>query len=124
MNVNVSSLAWLLLAKVAAAYGRRGPKDWYDIAFVLLHNDDSNDPVEIADRIRTVCWPVTPTMNTTLVDLAGNFADGDSQGVGAYADQMLIDNPSEDAGQLATDADLAVNGLVQALLSPPMAFLA
>lgn len=122
MNVNVSSLAGLLLAKVAAAYGRRRPKDWYDIAFVLLHNDDSNDPVEIAERIRTVFGPVTPTMNTTLVDLAGNFADGDSQGVGAYVDQMLIDHPSKDAGQLATDADLAVNGLVQALPSPPLAF--
>ncbi|MHB1710614.1 MAG: hypothetical protein ACYCV7_04320 [Acidimicrobiales bacterium] len=39
VDVNVTGLAGFLLAKVAAAYGRRKEKDWYDIAFVLLHND-------------------------------------------------------------------------------------
>ena len=39
VEVNVSGLAGFLLAKTAAAYSRRKPKDWYDIAFVLLHND-------------------------------------------------------------------------------------
>jgi hypothetical protein len=39
VEVNVSGLAGFLLAKVAAAHSRRKPKDWYDIAFVLLHND-------------------------------------------------------------------------------------
>lgn len=119
VNVNVTGLAGFLLAKVAAAYGRRKPKDWYDIAFVLLHNDDSNDPSEIAHRIRAVFGSVTPSLNTMLVDLAGNFADNDSQGVSSYVDQMLIDHPGEDAGQLATDADLAVSGLVEALLAEP-----
>ena len=39
VEVNVSGLPGFLLAKIAAAYSRRKPKDWYDIAFVLLHND-------------------------------------------------------------------------------------
>lgn len=38
-QVNVTGLAGFLLAKCAAARSRRKPKDWYDIAFVLLHND-------------------------------------------------------------------------------------
>ena len=38
-QVNVAGLAGFLLAKTAAAYSRRAPKDWYDMAFVLLHND-------------------------------------------------------------------------------------
>ena len=38
-EVNVTALAGFLLAKCAAARSRRKPKDWYDIAFVLLHND-------------------------------------------------------------------------------------
>ncbi len=38
-QVRVASLAGFLLAKAAAAYSRRAPKDWYDMAFVLLHND-------------------------------------------------------------------------------------
>jgi hypothetical protein len=38
-QVNVTGLAGFLLAKLAAAHGRHKPKDYYDIAFVLLHND-------------------------------------------------------------------------------------
>lgn len=39
VEVNVTGLAGFLLAKAAAAHARRKPKDWYDLAFVLLHND-------------------------------------------------------------------------------------
>lgn len=38
-DINVTGLAGFLLAKCAAARSRRKPKDWYDLAFVLLHND-------------------------------------------------------------------------------------
>lgn len=38
-EINIAGLAGFLLAKSAAAYSRRKPKDWYDIAFVLLNND-------------------------------------------------------------------------------------
>ncbi len=38
-EVNITGLAGFLLAKAAAARSRRKPKDWYDIAFVLLHNN-------------------------------------------------------------------------------------
>jgi len=36
VEVSVAGIAGVLLAKTAAAYSRRKPKDWYDIAFVLL----------------------------------------------------------------------------------------
>ena len=39
IEINVTGVAGFLLAKCAAAYSRRKTKDWYDIAFVLLHND-------------------------------------------------------------------------------------
>ncbi|MEX0658997.1 MAG: hypothetical protein WD080_07680, partial [Egibacteraceae bacterium] len=35
-EINVTGLAGFLLAKAAAARSRRKPKDWYDIAYVLL----------------------------------------------------------------------------------------
>lgn len=41
---NVAGLAGFLLAK-AAAFSRRKTKDWYDIAFVLLHHDAEERPV-------------------------------------------------------------------------------
>ncbi|MEI2638993.1 MAG: hypothetical protein V9F03_08385 [Microthrixaceae bacterium] len=55
VEVNVAGLAGFLLAKTAAAYSRRKPKDWYDIAFVLLHNDQGgvNEAGALSDpRVR------------------------------------------------------------------------
>jgi hypothetical protein len=43
VEVNVTGVAGFLLAKAAAAYGRRKEKDWYDIAFVLLHFSGVSD---------------------------------------------------------------------------------
>lgn len=49
----MAHLAGFLLAKAAEAHGRGEPKDWYDIAFVLLHNDYGG--VEAAaDRVHSV----------------------------------------------------------------------
>ena len=42
-EVNVTGLAGFLLAKTAAAHGRHKSKDYYDIAFVLLHHDEMFD---------------------------------------------------------------------------------
>ncbi len=54
-EVNVSGLAGFLLAKSHAARSRRRQKDWYDIAFVLLHNDAGGPEaavVAVRDRFR------------------------------------------------------------------------
>lgn len=40
VGVRVATLPAYLLAKIHAAHGRGLEKDWYDIAYVLLHNDD------------------------------------------------------------------------------------
>ena len=39
VQLRVAELSGFLLAKASAARERRAPKDWYDIAFVLLHNN-------------------------------------------------------------------------------------
>ena len=77
-KVNVAGLAGFLFAKVAAAYSRRTSKDWYDIAFVLLHND-AGGPVAVARMARK------------------RFADEvpDAQGSRSYAAQMRIDHPEQ-----------------------------
>lgn len=58
VDVNVSSLAGFLLAKLAAARSRRLAKDWYDIAFVLLHNDRGG-AVPAADAVRAGSSPTS-----------------------------------------------------------------
>ncbi len=101
------------MAKVAAAAGRRKPRDWYDIAFVLLHNDAQIDG---ADAVRARFPTAGADARTWLVDLQANFADLASQGTRAYADQFLVDHPDEDPAQVAADGILAVTAFCDGLL--------
>jgi hypothetical protein len=114
-EINVTGLGGFLLAKVAAAHGRRKPKDWYDIAFVLLNND-LGDAITAAGRVLEVFGPPTGDIRTQLLDLQANFADSSAQGTGAYVDQFTLDHPDVDSSVAAADAQLAVGAFIQRLI--------
>jgi hypothetical protein len=114
-DIQVTGMAGFLLAKVAAAVGRRMPKDWYDIAFVLLHNDHG-DARAAAARVREVFGKPTGEIRTHLLDLQANFADSSGQGTAAYVDQITVDHPDVDPETAAADAQLAVEIFTQELL--------
>lgn len=119
-EVNVAGLAGFLLAKTAAAYGRHKSKDYYDIAFVLLHRnevfDDEGGALEPADVVlRRLGAPVE--MRSAIEDLAANFSGDHAQGVDAYVEQVLINNPGPDPATTATDAQLAVGAFTTSLLN-------
>ena len=115
VDVNVTGLAGFLLAKTAAAYSRRKPKDWYDIAFVLLHND-SGGPAEAARAARARFPADLLGVKTALDDLLANFESPGAQGPVAYVEQMLLDHPDLDRKTLAADAVLAVSEFHAGLL--------
>jgi len=106
-EVNVTGLAGYVLAKSAAARSRRATKDWYDVAFVLLHND-AGGPSEAADTVVGRFGDELAGLCTTLDDLRANFADPAAQGPQAYARQMLLDHPDADRTTLLADAVVAV----------------
>ena len=108
-------MAGFLLAKVAAAHSRRKEKDWYDIAFVLLHNDHG-DATAAAERVLEVFGPPTGEMRTQLLDLQANFADSSAQGSLAYVKQFMENHPDEDAETVVTDGQLAVAAFTKRLL--------
>ena len=114
-EINVAGLAGFLLAKSAAAYSRRKPKDWYDIAFVLLNNDRGG-PVAagqaVVDRFGE---RLVGGVRTALDDLAANFADTDCQGPQSFIDQSLINHPESDPAKLAFDAVLAMQRFQRAI---------
>ena len=107
VEVNVAGLAGFLLAKAAAAFSRRKTKDWYDIAFVLLHND-AGGPSVAATLVRDRFGDEIDVVETAFNDLRANFAVIGAQGSQAYAQQMLIDHPDLDPTTLAADAVLAI----------------
>lgn len=114
-EINVTGLAGFLLAKMAAAHGRQKPKDWYDIAFVLLHNNHG-DPTVAAARVREVFGLPTGATRTHVVELLANFDGPDGQGTRAYVDQFTQDHPDVDLRVAGADAQLAVTAFAGALL--------
>jgi hypothetical protein len=74
-EVTVAGLAGFLLAKSAAAHIRGAPKDWYDVAFVLIHNDEGG-PEAAAEAVRKKFdSDLVGPARTTLEELRANFAD-------------------------------------------------
>ena len=114
VEVNVAGLAGFLLAKTAAANSRRKPKDWYDIAFVLVHNDIGG-ATEAAARVRQHFAGDIETLRTALGDLHANFADGEAQGSRAYIQQMMFDHPDQNERTLGADAVVAVEEFLRGL---------
>ena len=117
VQLRVATLPAYLLAKTHAAQGRNLPKDWYDIAYVLLHNDGGG-PSEAAqltlDRFGNDLVAAT---ETAIGELSANFADGAAQGSVAYAATMVNLYPDLDIDVLANDAVAAVAIFVAALRS-------
>ncbi len=107
VEVSIAGLAGFLLAKASAAHSRRLPKDWYDMAFVLLHND-AGGPVDAAEAVLDRFADDLPTVRIALDDLRANFADPAAQGPQAYAAQMALDHPELDRPTVLADAVVAV----------------
>lgn len=117
VEVNVTGLAGFLLAKTAAANSRRKPKDWYDIAFVLLHNDLGGPREAAGEVLSRFGDELTGSIRTAIGDLRANFATPTTQGPLAYADQILLDHPELDRATVTADAVVAVDGFCELVLS-------
>jgi Nucleotidyl transferase AbiEii toxin, Type IV TA system len=116
-EINVTGLAGFLLAKMAAAHGRRKAKDWYDIAFVLLNNGHGGPSAAAQRVIEIFGQSVISPIRTQVLDLQANFATADAQGTAAYADQITLDHPELDRVTAAADAQLAVAAFTERLLA-------
>jgi hypothetical protein len=115
VGIRVASIAGYLLAKIHAARSRRLPKDFYDIAFVLLHHDLEN--IDNAARAVVASFPEQPVGSTltALDELRSNFTHTSDQGPTAYAEQMTSEHPDLVWNQLALDAVRAVNDFADEL---------
>ena len=108
VEVSFAGLAGFLLAKAAAAHSRRKSKDWYDIAFVLLHNREGGPSPAVAAVRSKFGDELTGAMRRALDDLLASFQSAHAQGPDAYVGQMLANDPELDAATLRADAILAV----------------
>jgi hypothetical protein len=91
-------------------------RTYYDIAFVLLHNDHG-DAHAAAARVLEVFGQPTGAALTQLPDLQANFAQSSAQGTTAYVEQFTVDHPEVDPVVAAADAQLAVAAFTEDLLA-------
>jgi len=115
VEVRVTTLPAYLLAKAHAAYGRGLTKDWYDIAYVVLHNDDGGPDAAAAQVQAVFGADLAGQTATALGELAANFADPSAQGSSAYASTMLGLHPDLDADLLANDAVAGISQFLAGL---------
>ena len=112
--MNIAGLAGFLLAKTAAGFSRRKTKDWYDVAFVLLHNDVGGTATAVELVAKRFPGEIV-ALGTALNDLEANFEHPAARGARSYVAQMQIDHPDLDPRTLAADAIIAVGEFCQAL---------
>ncbi len=117
VQLRVATLPAYLLAKTHAAQGRNLPKDWYDIAYVLLHNDGGGPSEAARLTVDRFGKDLVAATDTAIGELSANFADEAAQGSVAYAATMINLHPDLDIDVLANDAVAAVAIFVDTLRS-------
>jgi hypothetical protein len=115
VQLRVATLPAYLVAKAHAAHGRGLERDWYDLAYVILHNDEGG-PVAAGARVRGV-FPkdLVGATSTALGEVAANFVDPRDQGSVAYATTMVDLHTDLDFDVLANDAVAAVLAFMKEL---------
>lgn len=104
VNVRFAGLGGYVLAKAAAAHHRGEPRDYYDLAYVLIYNT-AGGPEAVA-RAAVAALPASPhTDHLALLRAALNSLD-DPLGMAAqaYASQRALDGDPTDEAVLAQDA--------------------
>lgn len=115
MELRVAGLGGYLLAKTHAAHRRRATKDWYDVAFVLIHNDAGGPRPAARAVLDHFADALNGETRTALEDVDSNFADSTSQGAIAFAETTLEIHPDRDWDMLVNDAVTATTMFINEL---------
>jgi hypothetical protein len=101
-------LGGYLLSKCVAARTRGAEKDFYDLAYVLLHNR-AGGPRDAAEEINGgALQPALGELRSTLLEIRERYRTPNAVGPAAYAHQMRILEPDSGEAELRADAVSAV----------------
>lgn len=115
VRVRFAGLAGYLLAKAAAARSRGADKDYYDLAYVLLHNHAGGPAAAAAVINASRLRAALAGMSSTFIELRERFRNDRAVGPRAFAQESAKVTPAADARLLAADAAAAVNEFCDAL---------
>lgn len=117
LRVRFAGIAGYLMAKAHAITGRGAPKDYYDFAYVVIHNS-AGGPTQAANAINDK-FPRAGRLHGLWTEIDDRFGSADRVGPSNYAEQHRLVEPEEDAGRLRNDAVVAVTGLVSLVRANP-----
>lgn len=108
VRARFAGLQGYLLSKCVAVRSRAAPKDYYDFAYVLLHNR-AGGPEEAAGLLLggTLADELTG-LRSTFVEVRERYGRPADIGPRSYAEQAVQVDPDADAGLLRADAVDAV----------------
>ena len=94
---------------------RGADKDYYDLAYVLLHNN-AGGPTEAANVVKaSPLADALPGMSSTFLEVRERFRNDRAHGARAYAREARKVTPENNKMLLAADAAAAINEFLDAL---------
>jgi hypothetical protein len=115
VEARFARLGGYLLSKVTAARTRGAVKDFYDLAYVLLHNRAGGPAMAAAAVYEGGFASSIPGLEATLAEVGERYRSPASVGPEGYAAQSLIVDPGLDERTLRLDAVSAVGEFLEAL---------
>jgi hypothetical protein len=117
IDARFAGLGGYLLSKCVSAVTRQKPKDFYDLAYVLLYNR-AGGPQAAASTIRDGALSKhLVSLKTTLRELHERYREPTSLGSRSFADLHELAAPGGDRPRLAQDAVAAVKTFVDSLVT-------
>jgi hypothetical protein len=118
VEARFARLGGYLLSKCVAARTRGAAKDFYDLAYVLLHNR-AGGPREAADAInRGGLRLAIGELRSTLLEIGERYRTPNAVGPSSYAAQMRLVEPDFEEAELRADAVAAVREFLGGLIEP------
>lgn len=118
VDARFAGLAGYLLTKCVSALVRRAPKDFYDLAYVLLYNKHGGPSAAVAAALAPAMHHHVAGLAASLREVRERFRAIDSPGTQAFVELHELASPGGDRSQLAQDAIAAVDTFTSELLTP------
>jgi hypothetical protein len=108
VQARFAKLGGYLLSKLVTARTRGAEKDFYDLAYVLLHNRAGGPRQAAAVLLDGHLHNSLPTLRSTLLEIRERFRIPNAVGPEGFASQSLLLDPELDESELRADAVAAV----------------
>jgi hypothetical protein len=115
VRVRFAGLAGYLLSKCVTARSRAATKDYYDLAYVLLHSRAGGPEQAAQQLLENKLASELASLRSTLIEIRERYSSTADIGPRGYAEQALEVNPEADASELRADAVDAVQRFITTL---------